>query len=127
MSKNIILYVCLILALTGTISCFKKKSLCDVNCKKITNEFELLQCLDSCAANNKEIVEAPIRKIVILSIVVVIGFVFTTNLLTKLFIEKDKKLIARYTNMYYKLKSLISKDTDYNPKYDISSCYIKLN
>ena len=70
-----------------------KPSRCDTNCKSITNEMEMLTCLDSCAVNDAK--EVPLFKIFTLASLVLICFMMVTHYLELIYIKKDKTYLTK--------------------------------
>ena len=98
---------------------YNKESKCDTNCKNITNEIEMITCLDSCAVNDTK--EIPVFKIFALSSIILISFMIVTHYLELIYIKKDKTYITKLNQI---VSFLINKKKAENSKVELD--YIKL-
>lgn len=98
---------------------YNKESKCDTNCKNITNEIEMITCLDSCAVNDTK--EIPVFKIFALSSIILISFMIVTHYLELIYIKKDKTYITKLNQI---VSFLINKKKGENSKVELD--YIKL-
>lgn len=89
---------------------------CRKNCSTIHNEFDLINCLDSCAANADTGINVFSYKFLSNIMFVFIGVIFVFILLNKLFVEKDEnctRLLRRIFN-----RNRISEKDDFNLNFN---------
>ena len=98
---------------------YNKESKCDTNCKHITNEIEMITCLDSCAVNYTK--EIPVFKIFALSSIILISFMIGTHYLELIYIKKDKAYISKMNKI---VSFFMNRKKVENSKVEID--YIKL-
>ena len=100
-----------------------KPNVCKKNCQYISNEIDLINCLDSCAVNSNEFIDNsfPKNKFFLLLTIIISSFMLIIWFINKIVLEDNLNLniICQFFPDKYLQEKLLYKDNDIKINYNM--------